>query len=192
MPKVLTLSDVLTDQIDKRAFEAPAEVPERQYRIRTGEYIAHIKKTFLRVAESTGRRSQSLLMVLYNESEKYRGSCFAKVSWQFVQKDNGDLDLQSRLFQQLVNVLGAPSSAKITEILEAVEGEYVRVYGSEYFNVKLSDLLDKDKARDLLAEGRSTSFDFIETDQAASAYMKLGYKSEFMVLRIKLLGEVTP
>lgn len=190
--KTLTLDDVLNDKVDEKAFEKPKKRNEKYYRTRTGEYAAILSKTYLREVASgpqEGRRFMSIQTKLYTRDGRYRGTCYTAVSWKHFSKANGEADLKFKLFQQLVSAMGAPMSTPLDEILAAIEGETVLVWGKEFFNVPTNEMYDKEIGAKLLADGRQTAWDFVEEDQDEKAlyYLRKGYKSEFMVFRISEL-----
>lgn len=196
MARELKLADVMNDQIDAQAFVAPIEEPrkeKREFRTVTGEYMGHFAKTYLKIVDggpNVGRKFMSILIKLYVD-KKFRGSCFTKVSWKLVAKADGSPDLQFKLFQQLVQVLGAPAGADISDVLEAVAGEQVTVWGKEYYNVKVADLLPI-HAKFIGDRGPESSvYIFVEPgeDAVAESYLAKGYKSEFMVMRISDLAK---
>jgi len=196
--KKITLADVMGDTIDQKAFEKPAPSGKKKaFRTKTGGYIGHLAATYLKIVDSgpnEGRKFMSVLVKLYTEDKKFRGTAFAQLSWMLRTKANGDPDLQFKLFQQVVNVMGAPATADLSDILEAVQGEYMAVWGKEYFNVKVKDLLpeDRDKAGNRGPE--HTVFVFIEDgeDEKAEYYMSAGdegYESKFMIMRFSELED---
>lgn len=196
--KNLTLDDVLGDKINEKAFEAPAQkakssgVPtvngKKMYRTRSGEYVGELSKTWIRITEA-GRKYVSILVKLYTEEKAFRGSAFTKVSWNLVTKADGSPDLQFKLFQQLISVMGAPRTAGVDQVIGAIAGEYVQVWGQEHFDVKICDLQDKALAAAELAKGRkpeNTKYVFIAEgdDAVAEHYMSLGYESKLFIMRI--------
>ncbi len=198
----LKLADVLNDKVAKQAFEYKENgnkvSSKREYRTRTGDYVAHCFKTFFKMVEdgpNKGRKFMRILIKLYTDTKKYRGNTFTNVSWHFATKPDGTPDLQFKLFQQLCSTLGAPPTAELGEILEVIEDEWIHVWGKEYFNVKVEDLLPIHQS---LIGNRSTGmkvYVFVETndDDVAAAYLAKEYKSEFMVMRIsELPREETP
>lgn len=193
--KELSMDDLMKDQIDARAFDAPQQQEKKaetkRYRTRTGEYFAHCARTFPREVEkgyNAGRRFLSVMMKLYNEDQKYRGTTFAPISWQLKTTSKGDPDLDFRLFQQMVQVLGAPPTAAPHEVCEAVLDQWVKVWGMEMYRVKIKDLLDESYREKLLSAGKNPEWTvnvMVDDDATAESYLDKGYKSEFKVMSIK-------
>ena len=190
MARTLTLEDVMGDQIDAKAFEAPVEPAKKEhyFRTKTGSYLAHVHKTFIQVVDGgpkEGRKQISLLLKLYDDTKKFQGSCFARASWMLYSKADGSPDLTFRLFQQLVTVLGAPPTAALPDVLEAIPGEWIQVWGKELYKVPVADLLPEHAAK---ANGRtSLVYVYPETDDEALYYLRKGIKSEFDVMNISAL-----
>jgi hypothetical protein len=186
MDQELTLQDILEDQIDTRAFDAPEPVKDKpRYRILKGEYIMTIGAPRIR-EQADERRVAVLVGKLTNEEGEYRGMVFPEISWQFRENRNGRLDLKSRLFSGLVAALQAPQGTPLPDFLEGITDETVRVYVSEYFRIPFADLLDEDKEG--VEETPFKTYVFInsgaEGDAKAEHYLNLGFKSEGMVLSI--------
>lgn len=203
MARVLTVDDVLNDQIDDRAFDAPEVTSggkgilnpvsgKKVYRTPTGNYVGHFAKTWLKIVEqgaNEGRKFLSIHVKLYDESDKFQGSTFAKVSWIRVQREDGKDDMQFRLFQQIINILQAPRGTPVSEVLEALDGEYVGVWGKEYYAVKYKDLLEAHKAGALRTEPEDETFVFLDAgqDEIALHYIAAGYDPKFMVMQFEKL-----
>lgn len=175
--KTLTIADVLKDQIDAKAFEAPTEPKgsvKKAFRTKTGEYTGEFKQTWIRESEA-GRKSLSILVRLENEEGRFRGNTFAKVSWQLVTKADGTPDRQFKLFQQIIQVIGAPASAKLNQVLGAIEGERVKVFATEYFDVPAP-----------VGSQYATTRVYIndETEGQVEEFLKLGYESKADIQRI--------
>jgi hypothetical protein len=194
----LTLEDIMGDQIDDRAFAAEAADTGSEsngsgqgtrYRIYKGEYIMLIKSVRIREAADE-RRSLAMVGALHNNKEKYRGTVFPEISWQYRENRNGKLDLKSRLFGNLVHALGAPQGTPLPEFIEGIVDEFVRVYVSEYFRIGFDDLLEEDKPE---SDSGYKTLVFInadvEGDLKANHYMDKGYDSQGMVLSIKPLEQ---
>lgn len=191
MAKELTLADVMQETVDQRIFtdqENVAQPTKRVFRTPSGSYLANFGEPQVRISDggpNEGRKFVSIQTKLYLPgTTTFRGSFFTKVSWVYAANYRGDPDLQFRLFQKLVRVLGAPNTAEIPEIIAAVKGEWATAWGKEFYNVKISDLLPD---HDYLGDDRdadSKVYVFINTgeDSYANAYVNLGYKPDFMVM----------
>ncbi len=189
--KELTVADVLKDVIDAKAFETPTEKPaaspvKKAFRVLTGDYQAELKQIWRR-EDAKGRRHVSILARLENKEGKFRGSTFVKASWQLVTRADGSPDRQFSLFQQLVQVLGAPASAKIDQVLGAIEGERVKVRVTEYFDVPVNAALDSEYARNA---GYATTRVYItdQNEHLVAGFQQAGYESKGDVQRISSLN----
>lgn len=198
MARNLTLEDVLEDVVDQKAFEAPAEVSQGgARRIKSGTYKAHVARTYLRQQDggvNEGRKFLSMQMKLYLDDDEFQGIAFAKASWSLVTKKDGTPDMQFRLFQQLLQALGpVPVETPLVDILEAVEGEWLEVWGKETYNVANADLLPAHQKD--AQPGSKTTMVFLDEgpsgDAVATAYIGKGYKPDFMVMSIRKIKEHT-
>ncbi len=131
----------------------------------------------------------SILVKLYNTEEKFRGTTFVKISWKYVENYKGEPDRQFKLFSSIVHGLGAPASAQVEQVLGAIEGENLRVWGKEYFNVAIEHVTDAKQVEYAKEHGYKTTRVYIAEgeDAAAQRLLKLGYKSEFDVMSINAM-----
>jgi hypothetical protein len=188
MARILTVADVLNAKVDQAAFQRREAPAKKAYRIRSGNYLALMDKIFLFENDSgvqKGRRYMSVLMKLHNAEQKFRGSCFTKMSWMLHTKNDGTPDLMFRLFQDVLYALGAPPEVGVNEVVEAVPGSWVEVWGKEFFNVAIGDVHEMHQNQ--LRSQTDKVYIYINDaseDDAANYYLGLDYKSQFQVLSI--------
>lgn len=187
----ITLDDILQDQIDDRAFEAPTVQVARQkrsdgkYRVRKGEYNMIIEDVTLK-EKPDGRRFATLRGKLENSKGVYRGTVFTDISWQFRTRQDGKLDLPSRMFQSLVGALEAPKGTPLPDFIDGIQDETVHVYVAEIFYVPFEQAVPEDK------EGKTDNGyslkvyinDTDEDDAKANHYLDIDLKSRGEVLSI--------
>lgn len=195
----LTLDDILEEQIDQRAFEAPAPAGTRKvarqkrsdgkYRVRKGEYNMVIESVQLK-EKPDGRRFATIRGALENARGVFRGGVFMDISWQFRTRKDGKLDLASRMFQALVAALGAPANVTLGDFIEGIQQETVHVEVSEYFLVPFDQLVPEDQ------EGRTDNGylqkiyinDTDADDAKANHYLDIDLRSRGEVLGITAIG----